>query len=187
MKVHKIINGKMQENCYVLDLGKNQAFVIDPGLGTKDILKTIDSLKLKVIAVLLTHGHFDHIYSAAKFKSLGAKIYITEKDAPKLLDNELNMGFMFDEEVEACLPDGFLVEGKNKIEETEFEVVFSPGHTSGSCVIIFDNFAFTGDTYFGDGIYGRCDFLDGNIQDMKESLKKLVPYLKGKKVLAGHD
>lgn len=187
MKVEKIINGKMQENCYVLDFGKGEAFVIDPGLDTKLILETLNKLKLKPACVLLTHGHFDHIYSANALKKLGAKIYITEKDAPKLLDNELNMGFMFEENVESCLPDGFLVEGNNTINGVDFEVVFTPGHTSGSCVILYKDYAFTGDTYFGDGIYGRCDFLDGDISDMKQSLKKLVPYLRGKKLMAGHD
>ena len=186
MKLLKVTNGKMAQNCYIL-CNENKAYVIDPGLDTEKIVKVLNQSKLTPVAVLLTHGHFDHIYSSAELKRMGAKVYISEVDAPKLFDNELNMGFIQNVECEKVVPDGFLIEGENEIEGEKFEVVFTPGHTSGSVVIIKGDQIFTGDTYFEDGVYGRTDLLDGHQDLLVESLKKLKPYLKGKKIKAGHE
>lgn len=186
MNLTKITNGILFENCYLLEKD-GKAIVIDPGIDTNKILAEINKRNLKPEYVLLTHGHFDHIYSCAALKNMGAKIYITEVDGPKLLDNELNMGFLYDVFCEPCMPSGFLVEGENEFLDEKFEVVFTPGHTSGSCVIIHDNDIFTGDTYFEEGIYGRCDLLDGHQDLLDESIEKLRPYLKGKNVYAGHE
>ena len=62
-----------------------------------------------------------------------------------------------------------------------------PGHTSGSVVIIKGNQMFTGDTYFSEGVYGRTDLLDGHQEQLEASLEKLKPYLKTKKIQAGHE
>lgn len=187
MKVIKIINGPLHENCYILAFNNKKAIVVDPGMDTKKIFEQIEKFKLNVKAVLLTHGHFDHIYSAKAFKDKGAKIYISEIDGPKLLDSEINMGFIHNIHTDKVIPDGFLKEGENEIEGEKFDVVFTPGHTSGSVVIFYKDNAFTGDTYFEEGVYGRTDLLDGNQKFMEESLKKIKPLLKNKKIFAGHD
>lgn len=186
MKIVKITNGLMKQNCYILEKD-GLAIVIDPGLDTKTILNYITKNKLSPKFVLLTHGHFDHIYSAKAIKDLGAKIYITEKDGPKLLNNEINMGFIMNVKTEAVVPDGFLVEGEQEFLGEKFNVVFSPGHTSGSCVILYKDVAFTGDTYFTKGVYGRTDLLDGDQKALENSIKKLEPKFKNKKILAGHE
>lgn len=187
MKITKITNGILNQNCYILDKD-GSAIVIDPGLDTKLILDKISQMKLGVEYVLLTHGHFDHIYSAKALKDLGAKILISEVDAPKLLDSEINMGFLYNfDDVPKCLPDEFLEEGKKELLGEEFEIVFTPGHTSGSVCIIYKDAIFTGDTYFSDGVYGRTDLLDGSTSNLASSLIKLKPYLKGKKIFAGHE
>lgn len=187
MKIVKLTNGKMNQNCYVLIKEDKSAIIVDPGLETKAILDYLNKNDLIPKAVLLTHGHFDHIYSAKALKDLGAKIYITEVDGPKLLDSEINMGFIMDIKTEPVIPDGFLVEGEMEIEGEKFEIMFTPGHTSGSCVIFYNTAVFTGDTYFSKGVYGRTDLLDGNQEKLNQSIKKLEPKLKNKKVLAGHE
>lgn len=186
MKIEKITNGVLKQHCYILIKEDKSCFVVDPGMDKVKILKFIQENQLKPVAVLLTHGHFDHIASAKAIKDMGAKIYITEIDAPKLMDSELNMGFMFGVKTEVALPDAFLVEGENEIFGEKFEVVYTPGHTSGSCVIIYDNNIFTGDTFFEDGVYGRTDLLDGHEELLQQSIVKLKPYLEEKNIYAGH-
>lgn len=187
MKIAKLTNGQMKQNCYILSNKRNEAIIIDPGLDKDGILSYIEKNKLKPMYVLLTHGHFDHIYSAKALKDNGAKIYITEVDGPKLLDSEINMGFILDIKTELVIPDSFLKEGELELLGEKFEIFFTPGHTSGSCVIFYKNFAFTGDTFFETGVYGRTDLLDGNQEKLEESIKKLIPLLQNKKVLAGHE
>ena len=187
MKIAKITNGQMKQNCYVLTKDNKNAIVIDPGLDTDGIVKYLKTNKLEPKVVLLTHGHFDHVYSTKALKDMGAKIYITETDGPKLLDSEINMGFILNIKTEPVVPDEFLLEGKIELLGEEFEVVFTPGHTSGSCVIFYKDCAFTGDTYFQEGVYGRTDLLDGNQEKLEESIKKLKPLLNNKKILAGHE
>lgn len=186
MRIIKVTNGPLMQNCYIL-AGKDKAIVIDPGIDTKKIIDTLNKNRLKPTVVLLTHGHFDHIYSAKELKNMGARVYVTEVDAPKLLDNELNMGFICDIICKPVLPDGFLIEGENEFEGEKFDIVFTPGHTSGSCVIFYGENAFTGDTYFEEGVYGRTDLLDGNQEKIEASLKKLKPLLKGKTIFPGHE
>jgi len=187
MKIIKIINGPLKENCYLLEFDNKKCVVIDPGMDTKKIIEQIDKYKLEVKAVLLTHGHFDHIFSSKALKDKGAKIYISELDGPKLLDSELNMGFIHGIHSEPVLPDGFLKEGENEIEGEKFEIIYTPGHTSGSVIILYKDNAFTGDTYFEEGVYGRTDLLDGRPELMVESLNKIKPLIKDKKIFAGHD
>lgn len=187
MRIIKITNGPLSQNCYVLEKD-NKAIVVDPGIRTEKILEVIKKENLKPEIVLLTHGHFDHIYSAKALQDEGAKVFISEIDAPKLLSNELNMGYICGfSGVPKCLPDGFLTVGKMKFLDEEFEIISTPGHTSGSVCIIYGNVIFTGDTYFSEGVYGRTDLLDGNQEKIEESIAMLLPILKGKTVLAGHE
>lgn len=187
MRILKITNGPLNQNCYLFEKD-GKAIVIDPGIRTEKIIETIKKENVKPEFVLLTHGHFDHIYSAKAIQDMGAKVYISEIDAPKLLSSELNMGFICGfNSVPECLPDGFLKSGKMKFLDEDFEIVFTPGHTSGSLCIFYDNLVFTGDTYFSEGVYGRTDLLDGNQEAENESIEKLLPLLKGKKIMAGHE
>jgi len=177
----------MNQNCYILVNKNNKGFIIDPGLDTKSIVSFLEKEKIEPKYVFLTHGHFDHIFSAKKLKDMGAKIYISEIDAPKLLDYELNMGFLFNIKPEPVLPDGFFKEGENVFDDEKFEIIFTPGHTSGSVVIIYKDIIFTGDTYFSEGVYGRTDLLDGNQEEIEKSIIKLNPIIKTKKIYSGHE
>lgn len=187
MKILKITNGPLNQNCYLLEKD-GKAIVIDPGIRTAKILEIIKKENVTPEIVLLTHGHFDHIYSAKAIQDMGAKVYISEIDAPKLLSNELNMGYICGfSGVPVCLPDGFLKQGKMKFLGEEFEIISTPGHTSGSVCICYGNTIFTGDTYFSAGVYGRTDLLDGDQLKIEQSIKKLLPILEQKTVLAGHE
>ena len=186
MKINKITSKEMAQNCYVL-VKEKTAILIDPGMQTDEILSFLDKNQLNATAVLLTHGHFDHIYSCKTLKDRGAKIYISEADAPKLLNNELNIGYFCGVDCQKVLPDGFLTEGKCQIENEYFEIIFTPGHTSGSVLIVYKDNVFTGDTYFTKGVYGRTDLLDGDQDKLEQSLKIVNKIIKGKKIYPGHE
>jgi len=187
MKITKITNGPLKQNCYVLSKGE-RALVIDPGLEINAIVAELEKQKLRCEVVLLTHGHFDHIYGAKTLQDRGAKVYISAVDAPKLLSSELALGFICGiNDIPEVLPDGVLTEGKMKFLDEEFEIVFTPGHTLGSVVVIYKDYAFTGDTYFAEGVYGRCDLPGADERAQKESIKKLLPLLKNKNILSGHE
>lgn len=167
-KIKKLVVGSFLTNCYILF--DNEVIVIDPGGEIDDILREIKKRKLKYI--LNTHYHPDHIMENALLKEkTGAKILIHEKEK-----NFINFK-----------PDIFLKEGdKIKIGETLLKVLNTPGHTKGSICLLGDNFIFTGDTLFKDGI-GRTDLAGGSIEDIEKSLEKLSKIIKpGMMIYPGH-
>lgn len=171
MQFNHLIVGPLLTNCYLI-FSKDEAAVIDPAGGTKEILKEIENKKAKLKYIILTHGHWDHTLSVPKIKEkTGAKILMheDEKEFVKFEADEL-----LKEEV------------KIKIGDIILKVIHTPGHTKGSICLLDDNFIFTGDTIFKDG-YGRTDLTGGSQDDLENSLKKLSKILKpGMKIYPGH-
>lgn len=182
--VYKITNGELNENCYILSNGDN-CVVIDPGYAYEQIIEYTKRNNIKILAVLLTHGHFDHSKSGYKLQKLGIPIYIHKDDADKLYtDNNLSnlIGAHFDYYHANIL----IEEGKLCIGEFCFDVIHTPGHSKGSVSYIYKDNIFCGDTLFKNG-YGRYDFYDGNYYDLMKSVKKLLKYKKeGCKFFYGH-
>jgi len=171
MEIKNLIVGPLLTNCYVL-LSKNEALVIDPGGGLKEILKEIEKKKSKLKYIILTHGHWDHLLAAPKLK---------KETGAKILTHEGEKDFI------KFKVDKFLKEGEEiKIGEISLEIIHTPGHTKGSICLLGDGLIFTGDTIFKDG-YGRTDLAGGSQKDLENSLKKLSKILKsGMKIYPGH-
>jgi len=171
MEIKHFIVGPLLTNCYLL-ISKNEAAVIDPGGGTKAILKEIEESGAKLKFIILTHGHWDHTLSALKIK---------QKTGAKILFSEAEKEFI---KIKA---DQFLKEGEEiKIGDSVLKVIHTPGHTKGSICLSGKNEIFTGDTIFKGG-YGRTDLKGGSEEDLKNSLKKLKKFLKsGVRVYPGH-
>jgi len=171
MDIKHFIVGPLLTNCYLL-VSNGEAAVIDPGGGTKNILKEIEESEAKLKFIILTHGHWDHTLAALKIKKeTGAKILLheAEREFIKFKTNKL-------------LKDGDEI----KIGNIVLKVIHTPGHTKGSICLLGENEIFTGDTIFKDG-YGRTDLKGGSEEDLKNSLKKLEKILKPKiKVYPGH-
>jgi len=171
MDIKHFIVGPLLTNCYLI-FSRGEAAVIDPGGGTKNILKEIEESKAKLKFIILTHGHWDHTLSALKIKGkTGAKILLHEAE----------------KEFVKFKADEFLKEGSEiKIGGSVLKVIHTPGHTKGSICLTGENFIFTGDTIFKDG-YGRTDLKGGSQKDLGNSLKKLEKILKpGMKIYPGH-
>lgn len=186
MQLYKIPVSPIAANCYIVaDIQKEVALVIDPGGDYSKIKTLLDKQNLQPKAVLLTHGHFDHIGAAEDFVKLGVRCYISEEDAPMLSSASLSLssvfGYPFKGVSEYCLYD----EGKNKIDNFEFTVYKTPGHSEGSVCIQLDDYLFTGDTLFSGG-YGRYDMPGGNYKKLLSSLKFLSSLSFCGRVLPGH-
>jgi len=182
MDIKTVKVGILQTNCYIL-IKNGKAIIIDPGAKAERILTALGE-KTQVLAILLTHAHFDHIGAIndllVHFK---CPIYLSEDDQPLMLDPQLNYSF----------PKRFIVQqptlpypSKLTIGEFTFEIIETPGHTDGSVCLIIDNVMFTGDTLFMQSV-GRTDLRTGNPTKMKQSLRKLKALDHNYDVYPGHD
>ncbi len=171
--------GMYQTNCYILS-SNNQDIIIDPGVGaTEWISKNVKN----PIAILNTHGHFDHVWSNAEVsKKYNIPIYCPIDDAFMLENDPFGYGTPKSKANYKIKPNSQV-----KIGNFEFKFLHFPGHTPGCSVIEYKDIWFSGDFLFRDSI-GRWDFKYSNKNEMLDSLKRVKNLkTKDKKVLPGHD
>ncbi|MDU7337989.1 MAG: MBL fold metallo-hydrolase [Clostridium sp.] len=177
MNIKTITGGLLEENCYILtDEETGLSAVIDPGFTSAKLDEVIRALPAdKVALCLLTHGHFDHIDGVPRVKELtGCKVCISRPDAPCTSNPAISQGNMLPSIQHENFEPDQLLENQDIIElgSLKIRVLYTPGHTVGSCCFIVNDAIFSGDTLFS-GSMGRTDLPTGNSRDMMESLKKL--------------
>ena len=169
--------GVYQTNCYIVTIdGKD--LIIDPGLDATDWVLNNTS---NPIAILNTHGHFDHVWSNAQIKEkLNIPIYVPKDDAFMLTDDPLGQG------TPKSTPDHLIV-GDQTIELEGITIKFRhfPGHTPGCSVIEIGDVWFSGDFLFEQSI-GRWDFPASSATDMVSSLQKAQQITGDYTVYPGH-
>lgn len=191
LNVITVHTGPLAVNTYVAwNEGSNECVVVDPA-ACSPVLAETEKLGLTVKAILLTHGHFDHILGVAGLKErTGARVYISPADAPCLKDGKQSLASMVGLKQEPVVPDVKLRDGGVFTEAgIEFTVLFTPGHTKGSvCFIVeSDRAIFSGDTLFHMS-YGRTDLRGGSSNDLFDSIVFKLFALKGDyRVLPGHE
>lgn len=175
-------------NSYIVAGEQGNAALIDAPDDADYILSELQARKLTLKKILLTHGHFDHIGAVSELADLtGCEVYVHEADISKLTDvnGSLVTHFGLNEFNEyknaKAFKDGDII----NMDELEFRVIHTPGHTSGSVCFAVGDDMFTGDTLFARSI-GRTDMPDGNISQMMNSLKKLASFNKNYNVYPGH-
>lgn len=167
--------GSCATNCYILK-GASSQIVIDPSENSHDwVKKNTDN----IVAILCTHGHFDHVFDAYKFQKDNIKIYIHKNDE-FLLKND-PFGILQN----SCEAIAVNSDEKLKFDEFDIEFLHYPGHTPGSCMILINDIIFSGDVLF-NGSVGRYDFPFSNVKDMKNSLLKIKNIEKNYKIYPGH-
>jgi hydroxyacylglutathione hydrolase len=182
MEVKSFALGPYQTNCYVLTQG-NQVIIIDPSAKGEVIAKSIDSDK-EVLAILLTHGHFDHFggaqYLLDHFK---CPIYIHEDDVELLEDPQKNYSM----ELNLTLKKDVLIlnEGIMQIGPFMISVLHTPGHSEGSVSFHIEDALFAGDLIFKMSI-GRTDLYGGNERQMMKSLKIIKTFSDNLIIYPGH-
>jgi len=169
--------GPYETNCYIATVdGKD--FIIDPGVGaTSWVMQNVSN----PVAILNTHGHFDHIWSNDELsKKLNIPLYCPKDDCFMLQDDPLGRG------APKSFPD-FEMEHDQKIvlEGIEITFHFFPGHTPGCSAIQIENNLFSGDFIFSGSI-GRVDFPFSSPEDMKKSIHKVLAWEEDFIIYPGH-
>ena len=189
MEVVKINNHPVASNTYIVfNENSNKAVIIDPSFNIASAVNAILSDGLEITAILLTHGHFDHIAGVDSIrKSLNIPLYIHKNDADMLFSSEKNHGSFWGFDV-ATDPAENVIHDNDIINEGQmcFKVLHTPGHTKGSVCFICDDCIFTGDTLFYMSI-GRTDLPGGDFDEIRESLRKLASLDFDYKVYPGHE
>ena len=161
-------------NSYIISNEKKECIIVDPGLDYKDVAKYI---KEKYIpkAILLTHGHLDHIDGILYFVDL--PIYINKLEEEMLYDSNLSLYYMVGRVSpfnNGNLNIHYVKDGDSiSLIGMNIKVLETKGHTEGSVCYYYDKYLFSGDTLFR-GSCGRCDFPTGSFSDMKKSLNILM-------------
>ena len=176
--VHVLTLGAYQTNCYILhDENSQSCCVIDPGYCGDQILEKLDALGLTLEAILLTHGHFDHVGAVRDLVAdTGCAVYLCAEDLN--MPANLTAGQLYYTNTYA--------EGSQlHLAGLDITVLHTPGHTPGSVCLLVDNTLFSGDTLFA-GSCGRTDLPGGSWTQMQQSLKRLSQIEANLWVLPGH-
>ncbi len=189
LKTLKLPLGPLGTNCYLAwDNGSLEAVVIDPGGEPERVIAALSERRLRVVAIINTHGHGDHIAANREVKAAtGAPILIHQADAPMLEDPELNLSALYGLPVTSPPADGFLVPGgKVAVGAVEFEVLHTPGHTPGGVSLYGAGVVFTGDALFACSV-GRWDLPGGDEDLLIGAIRERLLTLPGETVvLSGH-
>lgn len=186
MTIRQCVVGSVYTNCYFLmNQETKELLIVDPGDMSEKIIAMVETMQAVPTAILLTHGHFDHILAADEIrKKYKIPIYASQKEEKLLLTPYMNLS-----QDSSLAADVFLADDQTfEAGGFSIQMIATPGHTSGSCCYYFaeEEILISGDMLFC-GSVGRTDFPTGSMGEITASLHKLLKMLPDKTVvLPGH-
>ena len=175
MKIEKFVLGALQTNSYlILNEDTKEVLIVDPATCPDYLLSHVKSNGYIPKAILLTHGHFDHVMGIEGWlNEYEIPVYLHEDEKEVLANSKLNLSVMLGKyyaynKVET-LKDGEILE----LAGFSFKVIHTPGHTKGGCCYYEEKEAvlISGDTLFKSSV-GRSDFPTGNMTTLVNSIKE---------------
>ena len=190
LKIGRIVMGMCQTNCYfVYPEGKSEVILFDPADKGDYIYHSLKDKGFTVAAILLTHGHFDHIWGLEELKELsGAKVYAYEEEKEVCENASVNVSKGAGRPCEITA-DEYVKDGATiSVAGMNCQLIATPGHTKGSCCYCFEEegILISGDTLFQESV-GRTDLPTGSMSALVRSVKeKLMVLPADVKVYPGH-
>ena len=191
IKIQNLVLGMVATNCYFLqNTGTKEMILVDPADDADVIIQKTEALGGRPVAVLLTHGHYDHMLAADEVRRhWQIPVYVHEKDELVLEDASLNLsGFWstsYTMKADQLVKEGDVL----KLAGFEIHVMHTPGHTMGSVCYYFpeQKVLISGDTLFCQS-YGRTDFPTSSMREMQNSIRRLLTeLLEDTAVYPGHE
>ncbi|MCL1990290.1 MAG: MBL fold metallo-hydrolase [Defluviitaleaceae bacterium] len=192
LKIYPMPLGDYQANCYLLSKG-DRALIVDPGDEAQKIITYLETKQLKPEAILLTHGHFDHIGALKDVQAkYGLPVYAHQDEKDYLTNPNYNFSSKAGRtliEIQDLSAFHFLEsDGVISLLDEEIEVRHVPGHSLGSIAFYFktDGVVISGDALF-KGSIGRTDLINGNHTQLINSIEtKLFTLPDSTIVYSGH-
>lgn len=173
MEIKRIVTEPFAENCYIVSDDFNTGVIIDPGDNAEKISLYLMQKGIKPKAILLTHGHFDHVGAVNSLKKeYNLMVYANIYEKGILSDP--SMIYVFGGSGKAIEVDKwFEDEDVLNFGELSFKVLYTPGHTAGSSCFLIENHLLSGDTLFRESV-GRCDLPGGSYDAITNSIKNKI-------------
>lgn len=187
VEVTTFVNGMWRQNCYIISSPGGEALIVDPGSSAPNLAEMIESDGRRPLAVVNTHGHYDHIGAVADLMDRYAVPFYLHAADSKLVSraNLYRMLFEAPEPIRVPTITHNIADLPSTFPLGPFEIKWmpTPGHTDGSICLLLDGCIFSGDTLM-KGATGRTDLPGGNRNHLVESLRALAA-LPGETVVYG--
>ncbi len=172
LHIDTFVTGPMETNTFVLSSDEGRALLVDPSLGCDEVLAHIAEKNLRLEAVVLTHGHFDHAIGLPEVleRHPDARVYIHPRDRNYLTDVNYNGSSMIGKQFIFNGPVRELSEGETSIAGMRLNILHVPGHSPGGVALHIDSHCLCGDAVFAGSI-GRTDFIGGDHSQLIEAIR----------------
>ncbi len=192
MIIKTMVLGSLGNNTYiVISDDETSAIVVDPSCEPERIMEYLSGRGLKLKAILVTHGHFDHVGAIPKIvEHMKVPVYTHEVEAKIMMDSIKNLSTYFVSKAICAEATNYVVDKEvlDFGDGLSFKVLIVPGHSPKGCCYynVEDGTVFTGDTLFAGSI-GRTDYYNGDSNDLIKHIKERLMFLPAStKVYPGH-